>query len=93
MPPVCKKDQPAPAPPYEWKPGMPVEIPLKAKYRVRPIARRNKSDYGGHGGKKRNHRPLTKEEKALHAAQPYKIMVMRNGKCRMETHNELRPKH
>jgi len=73
------------------KPGEPFTW-LKAKYRTPKPVGKGHADQNGHAGKKKIHRPLTPAERALHAAQPYKVMVMRNGKCRMEVHEEMRPK-
>ncbi len=84
MPKIDKRGEPAPAPTYERQPGMPVEIPLKLKYRAPKPSKRNKSDYSGRANKKHNKRPLTKEEIARHAAQPDVVVRLVNGKLRKE---------
>jgi hypothetical protein len=62
---------------------MTVEIPLKRKYKT---AHRGRYSNGGGGNNRpaRQHAPLTDRERALHAAQPKKVMHLQaNGKVRM----------
>ena len=67
------------------KPGEPVTW-LKAKYRSPKAVSKGKTSPGGNSGKKKNQRPLTPQERALHAAQPRKVKVVyANGKARMVT--------
>jgi hypothetical protein len=62
---------------------MAVEIPLKRKYRVGGKGR-YKSNAGGNNQAAKQHRELTPAEKALHLAQPVKVMrLLPNGKVRM----------
>jgi hypothetical protein len=68
---------------------MTVEIRLKKKYRVGGWGRQN-SPAGGNNRAARQHAPLTERDKALHAAQPVKVMHLQaNGKCRMVTVQRL----
>lgn len=64
---------------------MPVEMKLKLKYRVGGRGRQ-KSPAGGNSRPARQHLPLTERDKALHAAQPVRVMHLQpNGKIRMIT--------
>ena len=61
------------------------EIPLKKKYRSGGKGK-YKSPTNGHAAPARVHRQLTEREKALHLAQPVRVMwLMSNGKVRMVT--------
>ncbi len=53
-----------------------IEIPLKLKYRTRKPWGRFRADYGGNNNKAKPHRPLSEREKALHAMQPRKVLVL-----------------
>jgi hypothetical protein len=62
-----------------------VEIPLKRKYRAGGKGK-YKSPSNGHAAPARAHRQLTDREKALHLAQPVRVMHLQaNGKVRMVT--------
>lgn len=64
---------------------MPVEIKLKLKYRTGGRGK-YKSPSGGNNRAARQHRELTPVERALHAAQPVRVMMLQpNGKVRMVT--------
>lgn len=61
----------------------PVEIKLKRKYLVGGKSRYH-ARYSGNNNPARHGHPLTEKEKALHARQPNKVMVIRaNGPARM----------
>lgn len=61
------------------------EIRLKRKYLVGGKSRQ-KSAAGGNNRAARQHLPLTERDKALHAAQPVRVMHLQpNGKIRMIT--------
>lgn len=63
----------------------PTPIPLKLKYRVGGKSRYS-SGHGGNNNPAKQHRQLTERDKALHLAQPNKVMVIRgNGPARMIT--------
>ncbi len=60
-------------------------IPLKLKYRTGHKSR-YKSPSGGNNQAAKQKRALTDREKALHLAQPHRVMVLgANGKIRMVT--------
>lgn len=64
---------------------MAIEIPLRLKYR-RGGRGKYKSPSGGNNRAARQHRELAPAERALHAAQPVRVMVLQaNGKIRMMT--------
>jgi hypothetical protein len=64
---------------------MATELRLKLKYKVGGKSRYHGS-YGGNSRPAKLHRQLTDREKALHAAQPKKIMLLQaNGKRKMVT--------
>jgi hypothetical protein len=61
------------------------EVPLKRKYLLYKPARNNRNGHSENAGVKVLHKPLTEREKALHAAQPRKVMILgANGRTRME---------
>jgi hypothetical protein len=63
---------------------MTVEIPLKRKYTEPKRTGKYHSSFLGHSAKKKLRRLLTAREKALHEAQPVKVMyLLANGKRRM----------
>lgn len=62
---------------------MATNIPLKRKYLTAEKGR-YRAGYSGNNNKAKLHRALTDREKALHAAQPAKVMILLpNGKVRM----------